>query len=159
MHFVPSQSEQNSYTISYGPYSSSDTYNVTFPYSDKSGAIPYTINSLNSGTIYYFKVRANNGCMPGNWSNTLSLRTASSVGKTSTAYAYSSIKNSTLSAGAGGSCTEYTVLPGDSFWAISQKLLGAGRRYLELWNANKARFPSLNYSSIIRTGWSLSVGC
>jgi nucleoid-associated protein YgaU len=157
---VPSQEAQDTYTVSYGPYTNAETYNVTFNYSDKRGAIPYTINALNSGTVYYFKVRANNGCMPGSWSNTLSLRTAYSVGNTSKAYSYNSSGGaSTASSGLGGSCSEYTVLSGDSFWAISQKLLGAGGKYLQLWNANKARFPSLNYSSIIRTGWSLSVGC
>jgi len=158
MHFVPSQGDENSYTISYGPYSGADTYNTAFNYSDKQTAIPYTINALNPGTTYYFKVRANNGCTPGPWSNTLSLRTASSVGNTSKAYSYNASAIGSSSS-LGGSCSEYTVLPGDSFWSIAQKLLGAGEKYFQLWNANKGRFPSLNSSSIIRTGWSISVGC
>jgi nucleoid-associated protein YgaU len=157
MHFVPSHGDENSYTVSYGLYSGADMYNVTFDYSDKQTAIPYTVNALNSGTVYYFKVRANNGCMPGAWSNTLSLRTAYSVGSTATVYASS--PSSSGGAGLGGSCSDYTVLPGDSFWSIAQKLLGAGTKYFQLWNANKTRFPSLNSSSIIRTGWTLSVGC
>ena len=159
MHFVPSQGQQDTYTISYGPYSGADMYNVTFNYSDKSGAIPYAINALNPATVYYFKVRGNNGCVPGPWSNILSLRTAYSVGSTSKAYAYNATVNNNGSAGAGGTCSEYTVVPGDSFWAIAAKLLGAGAKYFQLWDANKARFPSLNYSSIIRVGWTLSVGC
>lgn len=161
MHFVPSQSQENSYTISYGPYSDAGAYNTTFNYSNKSGAIPYTINALSPGTVYYFKVRANNGCMPGAWSNTLSLRTAYSVGVTSKAYSYNSttVNNVILNNNLGGSCSQYTVLPGDSFWSIAKKLLGAGGKYFQLWNANKLKFPSLNSSSIIRTGWVLSVGC
>jgi hypothetical protein len=159
MHFVPSQGDENSYTVSYGLYSGADMYNVTFNYQDKQTAIPYTIKALSPGTVYYFKVRANNGCMPGPWSNTLSLRTAYSVGSTSTAYANSSSGSTAANGAVGGSCSEYTVLPGDSFWAIAQKVLGAGGRYFQLWNANKTRFPSLNSSSIIRVGWTLSVGC
>jgi nucleoid-associated protein YgaU len=160
MHFVPSRDQQNSYTVSYGPYSDAEMYNATFSYSDKGGAIPYTINSLNQGTVYYFKVRANNGCVPGSWSNTLSIRTAYGAA-VSRSYAYNSAKNPSVSGGnvGGATCTQYTVRSGDSFWSIAQKLLGAGGRYYELWNSNKLKFPSLNSSSTIRTGWSLSVGC
>jgi hypothetical protein len=32
----------------------------------------YTVNSLSRGTTYYFKVKAINDCMPGDYSNTLS---------------------------------------------------------------------------------------
>jgi nucleoid-associated protein YgaU len=161
IYFVPSADQEDSYTISYGLYSDAGMYNVTFNYSDKSGAIPYTINALTAGSPYFFKVRANNGCMSGEWSNTLSLNTAYSASGESNAYASN---NATASVGGapgvgGGSCSQYTVMPGDSLWAIAQKLLGAGGKYLQVWNANKTAFPSLNYSSIIRSGWTLSVGC
>jgi hypothetical protein len=75
LNFVPSIDQQDTYTISYGLYSDAEMYNVTFNYSDKSGAIPYTINALAGNMTYYFKVRANNGCMAGNWSQTLSIKT------------------------------------------------------------------------------------
>ena len=35
----------------------------------------YTINSLNSNTEYYFRVRSFNGCAPGSWGNELSAKT------------------------------------------------------------------------------------
>lgn len=161
IYFVPSADPQDSYTISYGVYSDAGMYNVTFNYSDKSGAIPYTINALSAATPYYFKVRANNGCMTGEWSNTLNLKTAVSATGGNNAYASdASVNNNSAGAvSSGGSCSQYTVLPGDSFWAIAQKVLGAGNKYLQIWNANKTQFPSLNYSSIIRSGWTLSVGC
>ena len=39
------------------------------------GTTRYTINGLNGGKTYYFKVRAGNGCMPGDFSNELSATT------------------------------------------------------------------------------------
>lgn len=162
VYFVPTTSQENAYTISYGLYSDAGMYNVTFNYSDKSGAIPYKVNALSAGSPYYFKVRAINGCMTGDWSNTLSLRTAYATAGSSMAFAPSATtgNNASVSGGSlGGSCSQYTVMPGDSFWKIAQKVLGAGNRYLQIWNANKAKFPSLNSSSTIRSGWTLSVGC
>ena len=163
IYFVPSTDQEDSYTISYGLYSDAGMYNVTFSYSDKSGAIPYTVNALSAGSPYFFKVRANNSCMPGEWSNTLSLNTAYSASGESNAYASNNTAVTNTSAGSGssvgGNCSQYTVLPGDSLWKIAQKVLGAGNKYLQVWNANKTAFPSLNYSSTIRSGWTLSVGC
>ncbi len=73
--FIPGDGPQDGYIISYGLYSDAEMYNVTFGYSSKETVIPYTINALNANTTYYFKVRANNGCMPGEWSKTLSIKT------------------------------------------------------------------------------------
>lgn len=36
------------------------------------GTTSFTVNGLSGGTIYYFKVRAGNGCTPGDYSNELS---------------------------------------------------------------------------------------
>jgi hypothetical protein len=162
IYFVPSRDPENAYTISYGLYSSAEMYNTTFNYSDKSGAIPYKINALSANSPYYFKVRANNGCMPGSWSNTLSLKTAYATAGATIAFAPNDAasSNASIAGGSlGGSCSQYTVMPGDSFWKIAQNVLGAGNKYLQIWNANKIKFPSLNYSSVIRSGWTLSVGC
>jgi hypothetical protein len=154
LYYAPPADSETGYTISYGSSSDADMYNVTFPYTDKSGAISYTINYLSPNITYYFKVRANNDCMPGLWSKILSAKTPF----TGTFTSYYSPTNS-FNNGATGQCTQYTVRPGDSLWTIAQKLLGSGKRFLELWRANTSAFPTLNNSSIIRTGWNLSVGC
>lgn len=75
LSFIPSNSPQDGYTISYGLYADAEMYNVTFSYLGKEKLIPYTINALSPNTIYYFKIRANNGCMPSVWSQTLGIKT------------------------------------------------------------------------------------
>ena len=39
------------------------------------GVQTITVNYLKSSTVYYFKVRGQNGCMPGDWSNIFKVTT------------------------------------------------------------------------------------
>ena len=43
----------------------------------KEGVQNFTINSLKPNTTYYIKVRGQNGCMPGDWSNIIKIKTNS----------------------------------------------------------------------------------
>lgn len=43
----------------------------------REGVQNFTVNLLKPGTTYYFKVRGQNGCMPGSWSNTMKVATVS----------------------------------------------------------------------------------
>ncbi len=70
IYFVP-VSGASSYYVSYGPNSNADSFGVSFNNSQTNGAVEYTINNLYPAS-WYFRVRGQNGCMPGNWSNTLS---------------------------------------------------------------------------------------
>ena len=70
IYFVP-VSGVTGYSISYGSNSNADSFGVSFNSSQTTGAEEYTINNLYPG-MWYFKVRGQNGCMPGSWSNTLS---------------------------------------------------------------------------------------
>ena len=130
---------------------------MSFDYQDKSGAIPYTINYLNPATKYYFKVRANNGCMSGEWSNILSIAIPTSSSKAKT-YSYKPVSPNTTGTNGGKSCS-YTVKPGDSLWTIAQKMLGQGSKYLQIILSNVINYPSLNSSTIIQPNWNFSVGC
>lgn len=58
------------YLLSYGL--SSGNYIYGNPNIGGQGTTSYTVGGLNTGTKYYFVVRAGNGCMPGNYSNELS---------------------------------------------------------------------------------------
>ncbi|MGI0059049.1 MAG: hypothetical protein ACREBJ_04705 [Nitrosotalea sp.] len=44
---------------------------MSFKQGTSSAAITYTVNALTLNQTYYFRVRANNGCAPGNWSRVL----------------------------------------------------------------------------------------
>lgn len=56
----------------------------------KEGVQNYTINLLKPNTVYYFKVRGQNGCMPGEWGNIMKVKTRSS-GITATSPYYKNI--------------------------------------------------------------------
>jgi hypothetical protein len=173
----------DNYVIRFGPTANNLLYSASFTRGYAPGVIYYTINELNPNTIYYFQVRAGNGCKPGDWGNTLSAKTTGSINSTSKSYeslggfirslvsflspkytgsAINSIPTptpTTANNNTPGQCTKYTVLLGDSFWTIAQKLLGNGQRYLEIWKANINTYPTLKNSPVIRAGWKLSVGC
>lgn len=54
--------------------------------------------------------------------------------------------------------SSYTVVSGDSLWAIAQRLLGDGSRYPELVEANKDKYPSLAKNpNLIYPGWNLTI--
>ncbi len=58
------------YLVAYG--TSSKQYAYGNPNVGTKGTTSYTVGSLANGTMYYFVVRAGNGCAPGSYSNELS---------------------------------------------------------------------------------------
>jgi len=53
---------------------------------------------------------------------------------------------------------KYVVKPGDSLWDIAQRFLGDGKRFFELVEMNRAKYPSLtNNPSLIHSGWELDL--
>ena len=64
------------------------------------------------------------------------------------------------SAGTGGASSSktYTVKSGDSLYAIAERLLGDGDRYMELVDLNAERYPSLKKNpNLIFAGWTLTL--
>lgn len=74
LFFTPASGERDRYFISYGETDQAETHGAEYMNSSN-GVISVTIRSLAPNTTYYFKVRAGNGCQPGDWGNTLSART------------------------------------------------------------------------------------
>jgi len=58
------------YLVTYGLSSGAQTYGN--PNVGDKNTTSYTVNQLSGGTTYYFRVRAGNGCMPGDYSNEIS---------------------------------------------------------------------------------------
>lgn len=75
LFFSPVRGNTDSYFIRYGTTPTFLEHGYRFSYQDSSGVIMQTINHLQPNTTYYFQVRAGNGCMPGNWGNTLKATT------------------------------------------------------------------------------------
>ena len=82
LYFAPPSSGFNGFTISYGLDNTASAYNVSFSQGPTSGAVTYTVNALTPNSTYYFKVRANNGCAPGPWSNVLASNQSSPISGT-----------------------------------------------------------------------------
>lgn len=75
LYFAPSIGPRDRYYISYGLRSGAEQYGFEL-INNQNGVVSVQINALAANTDYYFKVRAGNGCMPGDWSNELSINTS-----------------------------------------------------------------------------------
>lgn len=61
--------------MSFGDGANSEGYGAGFSLSQSTGALKYDVFLLKPNTVYTFKVRANNGCKPGPWSQTMAIKT------------------------------------------------------------------------------------
>lgn len=74
VYFAPVP-DADRYYISYGDGKTVGQYGVEFTTGRTDGVIGYTINYLQPRQQYSFVVRSGNGCMPGNWGNTMTITT------------------------------------------------------------------------------------
>ncbi|MEI8232945.1 MAG: chitobiase/beta-hexosaminidase C-terminal domain-containing protein, partial [bacterium] len=74
--FFTSVSDADNYFFSFATTPKGEEHG-TSAYLAREGVQNYTINYLKPNTTYYFKVRANNGCMGGDWSQILKVKTLS----------------------------------------------------------------------------------
>ncbi len=149
LYFVPVSGQNNKYVVSYGFNTNANSFTTTFDYSNTSGVIPYTVNYLFPGT-WYFKIRGQNGCMPGNWSQVLPVRVGGFL-----SLEHTTISNNVLGAATSSTskCQNYTVKPGDTLWSISGDILDNNYLYNSIMQQNRLK------SSLITPGETIKVGC
>lgn len=75
LYFSPVNNAITGYTVVYGTERNREDFGVSFPFGQTEGVVDYTINDLLPNTTYYFKVRADNGCRAGKWSNSMRVET------------------------------------------------------------------------------------
>lgn len=154
LYFAPVSGSHSGYTVAYGTGSGADQFAVSFDNNETSGAVAYTIHELFPAT-WYFKVRGNNGCMPGGWSQTVSLK----LGQVSSGSSYTvsssepSYSVSAITPGTKIQCQNYTIKSGDTLWDIAGRFLQNNFLYTTLLKKNKL------ISSLIHPGQKIKVGC
>ena len=78
LYFAPPVMPYSNFYIAYSQKPNVWQYGVQFDQGSSGGVLKYTINKLNPKTKYYFMIRPGNGCMAGNWGNTMTAITTSS---------------------------------------------------------------------------------
>lgn len=95
LFFTPLQATDKFY-VSFSTNSNAEEHGVEVILA-KEGVQNYTVNALKPNSSYYFKVRGQNGCMPGEWSNIVKV-TSKSIGVTKTiSYYMNSLKTKVTS--------------------------------------------------------------
>jgi hypothetical protein len=148
------------YAVEYG----TETDNYKFAADNIGGkdASSYTVGSLEPNTTYFFRLRAGNGCATGPWSSEISASTYSG----GPVDAITSLFDNDL--GLEITDTEvaerqpqqdvYTVREGDTLYQIALDLLGDSAKYIDIIEANKEEYPSLETNpSSLEVGWELII--
>lgn len=76
--FFTPLSDTNTYFISFSTNPNAEEHGATATLAHE-GVQNFTINLLKQNTVYYIKVRGQNGCMPGDWSNVMKIKTNSQI--------------------------------------------------------------------------------
>ncbi len=86
IYFSPVSSNRDRYFVSYGTTSNVPEHGFEFE-NNENGVVMVDVNALKANTTYYFRVRAGNGCQPGDFSNEL----AATTGRRSPTYRWAAL--------------------------------------------------------------------
>jgi concanavalin A-like lectin/glucanase superfamily protein/LysM domain-containing protein len=168
LFFSPVNNPVSNYYVSYGYSSGDDRFGTLTNQGASSGVLSYIINDLLPNTVYYFRIRPQNDCMPGNFGNEMKIITTKesanairyyknfvsqifSVFSQQTTVLGTAVKKSNQTS-ITSSCN-YTVQPGDSLWNIAQMKLGTGFDYPKIEKEDNLS------STVLHIGQILQVGC
>jgi LysM repeat protein len=159
VYFTP-VSGVSKYFISYSVDSFAEAHGVEVVLTSE-GVQQFTIEHLTSGTTYYFKVRGQNGCAPGNWSSIKASFTPSTSQNyfgfvTHTLFENQSMDVVDITTGEPEKC-KHTVAPGDTLWSIAAEAYGQGDLYQNILRNNREKYP--NIETVLAVGWELDFQC
>lgn len=144
------------YVMSYSTNTNAEEHTISHTASDSLNQ-SVTINDLLPNTVYYFKIRVQNECMPGEWSEIRSIVPPS--GSQQSFYSSGSQMNIAeiqVDKLVPSACV-YTVLPGDTLWKLAEEAFGDGHRYKEIVDLNRDKYPNL--SKVLTVGTVLKFPC
>lgn len=166
LYFTPINGVNSNYYISFSEKSNTYEHGTLTGQGYSTGVLSYTVNYLKPNTTYYFRVRGQNGCMPGEWSNEMKITTTKGTRSGKSYYKnflarilsffplkVTSVKGVNSQIFTRDDMCEYKVEPGDSLWNISVLKYGTGTKYNEIMQLN-----NLN-SIIIYPNQVFQLGC
>lgn len=161
LYFTEASEPVTRYVLEYGTKSGEYQFGVSDMGVNARHQMTYQVNSLSPNTTYYFRIRSDNGCATGSWSNEISATTKGSLAFGQLTFEESEVTAQTKQEEVkeSDSCQTYTVKAGDSLWTVAQEMLGDGNRYQEIVEANIEAYPTLGSSSNLEAGWELKYNC
>jgi len=170
LYFSPVNNPVSNYYVSYGYSSGDERFGTLTNQGVSLGVLSYTINDLLPDTTYYFRIRPQNDCMPGDWGNEMEITTTKENSANTIRY-YKDLISQILSVfseqttnlsssitkhinnGNQTSPCEYSVKAGDSLWNIAQLKLGSGFDFQKIEKENNLS------SALLYAGQTLKVNC
>lgn len=75
LFFTPADKPVDKYVLTYGTNSGNYIYGVQDLRINSNNQMTFDVQNLKPATVYYFRIRAGNGCATGSWSNEISIKT------------------------------------------------------------------------------------
>lgn len=160
LFFTPADAPVSKYILEYGTSSGNYVYGVQDLGLNSKEQMSFLVEGLSSNSIYYFRIRGDNGCANGNWSNEIYAKTSGyKIDSKSNIKVLSLEPRDSNQFLNNDDCEVYIVKKDDSLWLIAEKELGNGQKYIDIIEQNKDRYHSLISSNNVEEGWELLLSC